>query len=126
METPMKILVADDSSTMRRIILNCLRKAGYDQFVEAADGKEGLAQLKAESIDLVITDWNMPNMSGLQFLQEIRSSEPFAKLPVIMVTTQSVSDDIKQAVQAGVNGYILKPFTPDAIKERVEAVLKAA
>ena len=121
----MKILVADDPSTMRKILINCLRKAGYDQFVEATDGKEALAQLAAESVDLVITDWNMPNMSGLEFLQAIRSSGAFAKLPVIMVTTQSVSGDIQQAAQAGVNGYVLKPFTAETLQAKVEAVLSA-
>lgn len=119
----MKILAVDDSPTMRRIIINSLKKAGYSDVIEATDGKDALAKMKVNSFDFIITDWNMPEMDGMTFVTNIRASDQFKSIPVLMVTTRSVQDDIVEAVKAGVNSYIVKPFTPDTLKEKIEQVL---
>jgi two-component system chemotaxis response regulator CheY len=119
----LKILAVDDSPTMRRIIVNTLRRAGYTDVVEASDGKDALAKLKVDKINLVITDWNMPEMDGLTLVSTLRAMEEYKELPVLMVTTRSVKEDIVQALKAGVNNYIVKPFTPDTLKEKIELVL---
>lgn len=119
----MKILAVDDSSTMRRIILNTLKRAGFENVVEAENGKDALAKLEKEKVDFVITDWNMPEMDGLTFVSNLRKSSDYAKLPVLMVTTRSVKEDIVEALKAGVNSYIVKPFTPDTLKEKIDQVL---
>lgn len=119
----LKILAVDDSPTMRRIIINTLKRAGYTDVVEANDGKDALAKMKVESFNFVITDWNMPEMDGLTFVTAIRSDEKLKNLPILMVTTRSVKDDILEAMKAGVNNYIVKPFTPDTLKEKIEQIL---
>ena len=120
----LKILAVDDSPTMRRIIINTLKRAGFTDVIEAGDGKEAMAKLKVETVNFVITDWNMPEMDGLTFVKTIRSDAALKDLPVLMVTTRSVKDDIVEALQAGVNNYIVKPFTPDTLKEKIEQVLQ--
>ncbi len=120
----LKILAVDDSPTMRRIIINTLKRAGFTDVIEAGDGKEAMAKLKVETVNFVITDWNMPEMDGLTFVKSIRSDDSLKDLPVLMVTTRSVKDDIVEALQAGVNNYIVKPFTPDTLKEKIEQVLQ--
>jgi two-component system chemotaxis response regulator CheY len=117
-----KFLVVDDSATMRRIVINSLRRIGFDQVVEAGDGAEGLDRFDA-SVDFVITDWNMPNVGGLDFVRGIRGRDDGRAVPIIMVTTRSVRDDIVQAAQAGVNNYVVKPFTPQVLKEKIDQVL---
>jgi two-component system chemotaxis response regulator CheY len=119
----MRILVVDDSSTMRRIIINTLTKLGYADILEASNGREGVDRLAASPVDLVITDWNMPEMSGIEFIRSIRSTDSTKALPVLMVTTNAAKDDIVEALKAGVNNYVVKPFTPDTIKEKIEAVI---
>jgi two-component system chemotaxis response regulator CheY len=119
----LKILAVDDSPTMRRIIINTLKRAGYNDVVEANDGKDALAKLKVEKANFVITDWNMPEMDGLTFVTTLRSMEEYKKLPVLMVTTRSVKEDIVEAMKAGVNNYIVKPFTPDTLKAKIEQTL---
>ncbi|MDH4155989.1 MAG: response regulator [candidate division Zixibacteria bacterium] len=119
----MKILAVDDSPTMRRIIVNTLKRAGYTDVVEASDGKDALAKLKVDKINLIITDWNMPEMDGLTLVSTLRAMDEYKDLPVLMVTTRSVKEDIVQALKAGVNNYIVKPFTPDTLKEKIENVL---
>jgi len=119
----LKILAVDDSATMRRIIINTLKRLGYNDVVEATDGRDAIAKLKVEPISFVITDWNMPEMDGLEFVSTIRSTERFKHLPVLMVTTRSVKEDIVQALKAGVNNYIVKPFTPDTLKQKIEQIL---
>jgi len=119
-----RILAVDDSPTMRRIIVNTLRRAGYSNITEASDGREALARLKVEEFDFVITDWNMPEMDGLRFVSELRSEEKFRTLPVVMVTSRSVKEDILLAKEAGVNGYVVKPFAPEVLIEKVEQTLK--
>ena len=119
----LKILAVDDSPTMRRIIINSLKKAGYSDVTEATDGKDALAKMKVKSFNFVITDWNMPEMDGMTFVTNVRASADSKKIPILMVTTRSVQDDIVEAVKAGVNSYIVKPFTPDTLKEKIEQVL---
>lgn len=119
----LKIIAVDDSPTMRRIIINTLKRAGYDNVIEASDGKDALAKMKVEKPNFVITDWNMPEMDGLTFVCQIRASEEFKHLPVLMVTTRSVKEDIVEAMKAGVNNYIVKPFTPETLKAKIEQVL---
>jgi len=119
----LKILAVDDSPTMRRIIINTLKRAGFSDVVEATDGKDAIAKLKVEPISFVITDWNMPEMDGLEFVTTIRGSDEYKDLPVLMVTTRSVKDDIVEALKAGVNNYIVKPFTPETLKQKIEQIL---
>lgn len=122
----MKFLIVDDSITMRRIVANTLKNLGYTEFVEATDGKDALDKLAADdSIDFVITDWNMPVLSGLELIKAIRGSESLANLPVLMVTTRGVKEDIMEALSAKVNNYIVKPFTPPVLKEKIEQILAA-
>ncbi|MCL2001095.1 MAG: response regulator [Planctomycetes bacterium] len=123
----MKILVVDDSSTMRRIISNILKSNGYENIVEAGDGVEGLNQLKAHpDVKMILTDWNMPNMNGLDFLSKIRESTPATQLPVIMVTTEAEKASVVAAIKAGANNYIVKPFTPEIVKTKLEPFLNPA
>jgi len=114
----MKVLVADDSSTMRKIILRSLQAVGVDDTVEAADGEEAVALYKKGSIDLVLTDWNMPGKSGLEVIQEIRKID--ADVPIIMVTTEAEKSRVMEAIQAGVSDYLVKPFTADTLREKID------
>jgi two-component system chemotaxis response regulator CheY len=109
---------------MRRIVINALKTFGIEDIVEAEDGQDALAKLKENKIDFVITDWNMPNMNGLDLTKTIRSSEQWKNLPILMVTTRGLKEDIIQALQAKVNNYIVKPFTPQVLKEKILAILK--
>jgi len=121
-----KILAVDDSVTMRRILTNTLKKAGFDQVVEAEDGVDAWAKLQREDdVGLILTDWNMPNMSGLEFVKKVRSDPKFSNIPIIMVTVRGVKDDVLEAMRAGVNNYIVKPFTPQVLKEKIEKVLSS-
>ncbi|HLG55849.1 MAG TPA: response regulator [Vicinamibacterales bacterium] len=119
----MRFLIVDDSSTMRRIIINTLNKLGHQDVYEAGNGKEGLERLTAGPIDMIITDWNMPEMSGIEFIRAVRATAAVKDVPVLMVTTNAAKDDIVEALKAGVNSYVVKPFTPDTMKEKIEAVL---
>lgn len=121
----MKFLVVDDSATMRRIVVNSLQRIGFNETVEAADGVEALAKFD-DSISFVITDWNMPNMSGTEFTKALRLRSDGKDVPVLMVTARSVRDDILIAMEAGVNNYIVKPFTPQVLKEKIDALFPAA
>jgi len=122
----LKILAVDDSPTMRRIIISTLKRAGFGNVTEATDGKDALEKLKADKFNFVITDWNMAEMDGLTFVTNLRQTEELKNLPVLMVTTRSVKEDIAQAMTAGVNNYIVKPFTPDTLKEKITQTLKNA
>jgi len=119
----MKFLVVDDSPTMRRIVNNSLKGLGYSDVVEAEDGKDALA--KIEGIDFIITDWNMPVMTGLEFTKAVRSDDKYKHLPILMVTTRGVKDDIVEALQARVNNYVVKPFTPTVLKEKIDMIIKS-
>lgn len=118
----MKFLVVDDSITMRRIIINALQRIGYNDAIEASDGKDALDKFD-ESIGFVITDWNMPAMSGIEFARAVRATPVGASVPILMVTTRGAREDIVSAVEAGVNNYILKPFTPSVLKEKIDRLL---
>ena len=121
----MKFLVVDDSATMRRIVVNSLRRIGYEESIEASDGAEALANFDS-SVDFVITDWNMSNMSGLEFVRALRKRDDGGTTPILMVTTRSVREDIVQAAQAGVNNYVVKPFTPQILREKIDQAIGAA
>ena len=120
----MKILVVDDFSTMRRIIKNLLRDLGFNNTAEADDGATALPILQNGNFDFLITDWNMPGMQGIDLLKAVRSDEKLQKLPVLMVTAESKRDQIVEAAQAGVNGYIVKPFTAVTLKEKIEKIFE--
>ena len=118
----LKILTVDDFSTMRRIIRNILRQLGYPNITEADDGAAALAVLQQQEIDFVISDWNMPNMTGLELLRAIRADEKLHKVPVLLVTAEALKENVVEAVKAGVNGYIVKPFTAETLKEKIDAI----
>ena len=120
----MKLLVVDDSSTMRRIIKNTLARLGYKDILEGADGVEGWAQMDSNpDIEMLITDWNMPEMNGLELVKKVRADDRFADTPIIMVTTEGGKAEVITALKAGVNNYIVKPFTPQVLKEKLGAVM---
>jgi two-component system chemotaxis response regulator CheY len=119
---PRNILTVDDFATMRRIVRSLLRQLGYTNIVEAADGQSALETLHGREIDLVISDWNMPHMSCLDLLKAIRADQKLKDTPVLLVTAEALKDNIIAAVQAGVNGYIVKPFTAETLKEKIHAI----
>jgi two-component system chemotaxis response regulator CheY len=119
----MRVLIVDDSSTMRRIIANTLKKLGYDDVVEAGDGAEGLQRVAEGKPDLILTDWHMPTMDGREFVRTLRSQPGMETIPVLMVTTHAERTDVALALQAGANDYVVKPFTPETLKEKIEALL---
>lgn len=120
----LKFLVVDDSVTMRRIVINSLKNLGYNDYVEASDGRDALGKLSADAnINFVITDWNMPGLSGLDLTKAIRGDANWGKLPILMVTTRGVKEDIIEALAAKVSDYIVKPFTPQILKEKIEVLL---
>jgi len=122
----MKILVVDDFSTMRRIVRNLLVELGFSNplIQEADDGENALVMLRSQPFDLVVTDWNMPNMTGIDLLRAIRAEEALKGLPVLMVTAENNRDQIIAAAQAGVNGYIVKPFTAVTLKEKLTKIFE--
>jgi len=121
-QTGMSILVVDDFSTMRRIIKGLLGDLGYTNVTEADDGTTALPLLKAGSFDLLITDWNMPGMQGVELLRHVRADERLKKLPVLMLTAEAKREQIVEAAQAGVNGYVIKPFTAATLKEKIDKI----
>ena len=123
MASGIRILVVDDFSTMRRIIKNFLTDLGYTNVTEADDGKTALPVLKSGVVDFLITDWNMPGMPGLDLLKEVRSDPATKKIPVLMVTAEAKREQIVEAAQAGVNGYVVKPFTAQTLKEKIDKIL---
>lgn len=120
----MRLLVVDDSSTMRRIIKNTLQRLGYEDILEAENGVEAWDILNTnDGIGVLITDWNMPEMNGLELVKKTRSDSRYEDIPIIMVTTEGGKAEVITALKAGVNNYIVKPFTPQVLKEKLEAVL---
>jgi two-component system chemotaxis response regulator CheY len=115
----MKILVVDDSLTMRRIIVNSLNRLGFKDVVEAENGRKAFDVVTKGGIDLVLTDWNMPEVSGLEFVQMLRKEDAYKSLPILMITTNSGKEEVVDALKAGVNNYIVKPFTPETLKEKL-------
>ncbi len=123
MDTTIKILIVDDFATMRRILKNILKKIGFTHIIEAEDGNNALKVLEKEKVDLVISDWNMPKMSGIEFLKAVRSNTAFKDLPFLMVTAEAQKQNIIEAVQAGVSNYVVKPFTEEVITEKLVKIL---
>ncbi len=121
----MKFLVVDDSATMRRIVINSLQRIGYTDTIEAGDGQDALAKFDS-SVQFVITDWNMPNMNGTDLARALRAREDGRSVPILMVTARSVREDILTALEAGVNNYVVKPFTPQVLKEKIDGLLPVA
>jgi two-component system, chemotaxis family, chemotaxis protein CheY len=123
-----RALIVDDSSVMRKIVERALRQAGLDPLVvhEAGSGTEGLEVLKARQVDLILSDINMPSMDGLEFLHQIRAQQLAPGVPVVMITTESSEEHVKQAILAGAQGYIRKPFTAEQVKERILPLVSAA
>ena len=117
-----QVLVVDDSSTMRRIIINSLKKLEFSQVAEAENGVEALEKLSADT-GLIVTDWNMPVMNGLNFIKNVRANPEYTTVPIIMVTTEAGKSEIVEAVRNGVNNYIVKPFTVQVLKEKIQSVL---
>jgi len=117
-----RFLVVDDFSTMRRIVRNLLKELGFVNVQEAEDGVDALAKLRAEEFDFVVSDWNMPNMTGLELLVAIRADPKLKHLPVLMVTAEAKKENIIQAAQAGASGYVVKPFTASTLDEKLKKI----
>ena len=125
MSKDMKFLVVDDFSTMRRIIKNLLNDLGYANVTEADDGATALPMLQAGNFDFLVTDWNMPGMPGLDLLKAVRADARLSKMPVLMLTAEAKREQIIEAAQAGVNGYVIKPFTAVTLKEKIDKILES-
>ncbi len=125
MSKEIKFLIVDDFSTMRRIIKNVLSDIGYSDITEADDGTTAWPLLQHQHFDFLITDWNMPGMPGLDLLKAVRADERLNALPVLMLTAESKREQIAEAAQAGVNGYVIKPFTATTLQEKIEKILAA-
>ena len=122
MELDMNVLIVDDFATMRRILRNILRQIGFTNITEADNGKAALTELKKQQFDLVLCDWNMPEMSGLELLQNLKSDDGLKDVPFVMVTAEANKDNIIEAVKAGVSSYVVKPFTADTIGEKLKKI----
>ncbi len=124
MDSKMKILVVDDFATMRKVVRNMLRQLGCDNISEAENGEEGFRMARAEEFGLIVSDWNMPVMSGLEFLKAVRAEEKTKSTPFLMVTAEALKENIIQAIQAGASNYIVKPFTPQVFEDKLKAIFK--
>nr|NJM03541.1 response regulator [Desulfobacula sp.] len=124
MDTSIKVLIVDDFATMRRILKNILKQIGFKNLVEADDGTSAWEILQGQSIDLIISDWNMPKMTGLELLKKVRASDQYKRTPFLMVTAEAQKQNVIEAVQAGVSNYVVKPFTAEAISDKLEKILK--
>lgn len=122
-DTNMKVLVVDDFATMRRIVKGVLKQLGFTQTIEAEDGSAALAELKKQSVGLIVSDWNMPKMTGLDFLKAVRADDSLKGIPFIMLTAEGQKENVLEAVKAGVSNYIVKPFTLETFSEKLEKVL---
>jgi two-component system chemotaxis response regulator CheY len=124
MDTSIKILIVDDFATMRRILKNILKQLGFKNLVEADDGTTAWEVLEGQKIDLIISDWNMPKMTGLDLLKKVRASDDYKRIPFLMVTAEAQKQNVIEAVQAGVSNYVVKPFTAEAISDKLQKILK--
>ena len=120
--TNMRVLIVDDFSTMRRIIKNILRQLGFSNIIEADDGSAAWEILNKDQVDFIISDWNMPQMTGIELLRKVRASEEFADLPFLMVTAEAQQENIIEAVQAKVSNYIVKPFTAETLAQKIDKI----
>lgn len=123
-DTKMSILVVDDFATMRRIVKNILKQQGYENILEADDGASALEVLKREKIQFIISDWNMPQMSGIELLKTVRATEAWKDLPFLMVTAEGQKENVIEAVKNRVNNYIIKPFTPETLMEKINKIFE--
>ena len=121
-DTSIKVLVVDDFATMRRIVKGVLKQLGFNSIVEAEDGTSALDTLKKEKVGLIVSDWNMPKMTGLDLLKAVRGDDGLKEIPFIMVTAEGQKENVVEAVKAGVSNYIVKPFTPETFNEKLEKV----
>ena len=124
MNTDMNILLVDDFSTMRRILKKALKVIGFNNFIEAEDGRDAVGKLKNQKVDMIFCDWNMPNMSGIEFLKYVRGEDEYKDIPFLMVTAEGQKNNVIAAVDAGVTNYVIKPFSTDTIKEKLSKVFK--
>lgn len=124
MDLKMKILIVDDIASMRRIVFDSLSQIGFNNIFEAKNGENALKTLKLNKIDLILCDWNMPNMNGLELLKAVRSDEELKNTPFIMITAESKKENVLDAIKAGVNNYIVKPFDTESLKEKIAHVFK--
>ncbi len=124
MDKDIKILIVDDFATMRKVVRNLLKQSGYENVVEAEDGVSAMRSLKTQKIDFVISDWNMPNMSGIELLKAVRADEDLKKTPFLMVTAEALQDNVVAAVKAGVSNYIVKPFTAEVLNEKIQKIME--
>jgi two-component system chemotaxis response regulator CheY len=122
----MPILVVDDFKSMRSLIKSLLRKLGFENVIEADDGDEAWRLLNEEDVEMIISDWNMPNMKGIDLLRKVRSSDEFKNMPFLMVTAEGFKENVIEAVKAGVSGYIVKPFSPQALQDKIDKILSKA
>lgn len=121
-DTSIKVLVVDDMSTMRRIVKNVLKQVGFTDIMEAENGQDALTKLKAGGFGLVVSDWNMPIMQGIELLRAVRADPELKSMPFLMVTAEAQKENIIEAVQAGVSNYVVKPFTAEALQEKLEKI----
>jgi two-component system chemotaxis response regulator CheY len=121
-DTSIKVLVVDDFATMRRIVKGVLKQLGFTNIIEAEDGSNAFKELKKERVGLIVSDWNMPNMTGLELLKEVRNDGDLKDIPFLMVTAEGQKENVVEAVQAGVSNYIVKPFTPETFSAKLEKV----
>ncbi|MEN6469816.1 MAG: response regulator [Smithella sp.] len=124
-EKNIKVLIVDDFATMRKVVRNLLKQVGYEDIVEAEDGVMALKALKSQKIDVIVSDWNMPNMTGLELLKAVRADEELAKTPFLMVTAEALQDNVVAAVKAGVNNYIVKPFTAEVLNDKIKKIMES-
>jgi two-component system chemotaxis response regulator CheY len=122
MDTSIKVLVVDDFATMRRIVKGVLKQLGFNNIIEAEDGNSALNELRKEKIGLIVSDWNMPNMTGLDLLKAVRSDASLKGIPFVMVTAEGQKENVVEAVKSGVTNYIVKPFTPETFGEKLQKV----
>ncbi len=122
-DTSIKVLIVDDFATMRRIVKGVLKQLGFSNIVEAEDGSAALSELKKDPVGLIVSDWNMPKMSGLDLLKAVKGDASLKDIPFVMVTAEGQKENVIEAVKAGVSNYIMKPFTPETFSEKLEKVL---
>jgi two-component system, chemotaxis family, chemotaxis protein CheY len=121
-DTSINVLIVDDFATMRRIIKGVLKQLGFNNLIEAEDGEIALKELRKEKVGLIVSDWNMPNMTGLELLKAVRADSSLKNIPFLMVTAEGQKENVIQAVQAGVSNYIVKPFTPETFNAKLEKI----
>ena len=124
MDVKMSVLIVDDFSTMRRIVKNILRQLGFENILEADDGMSALDVLRSQRVDFIISDWNMPRLSGMELLKAVRTSEEWKDLPFLMVTAEGQKENVIEAVKAKVSNYIVKPFTPETLAEKIKKIFE--